>query len=337
MTSFNSARIKLTIWYILIVAIISFSFSAFIHRGVISEIERGFQIAEFRLRDPNNLHLFIPREVALDILSDDLEDARKAVTTRLIIINGIIIVSAGLAGYFLAGKTLQPIEAAVEEQKRFTADASHELKTPLTSLRTELEVAIRDNKISLKDAKNLLKSNLEEVINLQRLSENLMKLTRYSQGNNGLKIENLDFMELIKESIKTVRPMATKKEIKIINEVNKFTIQADRISIIELLVILLDNAVKYSPKKSVVVISSELQRNKVIISVQDKGIGIASEDLPHLFDRFYRSDLSRNKSEVDGYGLGLAIAKEIVDKHKGTIVVRSILGKGSAFTVSLPL
>ena len=131
--------------------------------------------------------------------------------------------------------------------------------------------------------------------------------------------------------------MAKKKEIKIANEVSKLSTKADKISIIELIVILLDNAIKYSPKKSVVVISSELQRNKVVLSVSDKGVGISYKDLPHLFDRFYRADSSRNKSEVEGYGLGLAIAKEIIDKHKGTISVRSILGKGSTFTVSLPL
>jgi len=127
MTRFSSARLKLTLWYLIIVAIVSFSFSAIIYNGVVSDLERGFQMAEFHIQSPKNV--FVPRKIALQILEDDFELAKKAVTIRLLSINAIIIAASGIAAYILAGKTLEPIELAVEQQKRFTADASHELRT----------------------------------------------------------------------------------------------------------------------------------------------------------------------------------------------------------------
>ncbi|OGM31510.1 hypothetical protein A2803_02115 [Candidatus Woesebacteria bacterium RIFCSPHIGHO2_01_FULL_44_21] len=335
MTRFSSARLKLTLWYLIIVAIVSFSFSAIIYNGVVSELERGFQIAEFHVQSPNNV--FVPRKIALQILKDDFELAKKAVTIRLLSINAIIIAASGIAAYILAGKTLEPLQLALEEQKRFTADASHELKTPLTALRTELEVALRDKKLNLKDAKNMLKSNLEEVANLQNLSENLMKLTRYSQGINGIRFNRLNIKIPLEQAIKKVTPMAKAKNIKLRKDISNIEIKADSQSLEELFIILLDNAIKYSPEKSVVIISTLVHRNKVAVDVADQGVGIAKADIPHLFDRFYRADVSRNKTKADGYGLGLAIAKEIVERHKGEISVRSIVDKGSTFTVLLPI
>jgi len=332
---FISTRLRLTIWYLAIVAIVSFSFSAIIYNGVVSEIERSFKMAEFHLTSPS---IFIPsRLVALKVLNDDFSQAKRAVAIRLISINGIIIAASGIAAYILAGKTLAPIEEALEEQKRFTANVSHELKTPLTALRTELEVALRAKKLTLKNAKNLLRSNLEEAVNLQNLSENLMKLNKYSQNINGIKHERVNISEAINEAVKKISPMAKKKMIQLQTEANEnIYIKADEQSVVELLVTLLDNAVKYSPEKSVVMVATTTVRNKLAIEVHDQGVGVAKENIPHLFDRFYRAEVSRNKTKEDGYGLGLAIAKEIVEKHKGSISVRSIVGKGSTFTVTLP-
>jgi signal transduction histidine kinase len=279
---------------------------------------------------------FIPRQAALEILRDDLETAKSLVLARLINVNIIIIAASGIAAYILAGKTLKPLEETLEEQKRFTADASHELKTPLTALRTEIEVALRDRKLNLKKAKSLLRSNLEEVIGLQNLSENLVRLTRYSQDTSVVNFEKVNIAEVIDEAIKKISPMAKQKAIRLVREVKETSLKADKQSLIELLVILLDNAIKYSPEKSAVTVSAHCARHRLEIKIHDQGIGIAKKDIPHLFDRFYRADASRNKNKIDGTGLGLAIAKEIVEKHRGKISVRGSLGKGSTFTVSLP-
>lgn len=331
---FFNTRIRLTIWYIAIVAIVSFSFSAIIYRGVITDLERGFMMAEAHLTNPGPFTP--PRFVTLSILSEDFEKAKHAVAIRLISINGVIIAASGIAAYILAGKTLEPLQLALEEQKRFTADAGHELKTPLTALRTELEVALRDKKTTLRDVKALLKSNLEEVISLQRLSENLMLLNRYSQTHNGLHTSELNGREIIEKATKKLEPLAKAKKIKIAANLADAKIKADAQSLEELIVILLDNAIKYSPEKSVVEVRSEVYRNNFTIEVKDHGTGISKEDQEHLFDRFYRADVSRTKNKADGFGLGLAIAKEIVERHKGEISVSSKLGQGSTFTIVLP-
>lgn len=331
---FFNTRLRLTLWYLAIVAIVSFSFSWIIYRGVITDLERGFMMAEARLTAQG---IITPRRIiALNILGEDFEKAKKTVAIRLISINGIILAASGIAAYILAGKTLEPLREAMDEQKRFAADASHELKTPLTALRTELEVALRDKKLSLENARNMLKSNLEEVINLQNLSENLMKLNRYSQNVNGIKFEKISISEVVDQAVKKVLPLARKKSIHFTKEVKEIVINADKLSLTELLVILLDNAVKYSPNKSTVTISTAAQRNKIALMVSDYGVGIAKRDIPNLFNRFYRADSSRTKNAADGYGLGLAIAREIVEKHKGEISVRSKLGEGTTFKIVLP-
>lgn len=128
-------------------------------------------------------------------------------------------------------------------------------------------------------------------------------------------------------------PLAQKKTIRIQKDVVSTTVSGDRANVLELCVILLDNAIKYSQERREVSIRVQQSQRNVEITVIDHGTGIAKKDLPHIFDRFYRADSSRTR---DGYGLGLAIAKKIVELHRGTITVESELGKGSTFTVALP-
>lgn len=320
-----------------IVAIVSFAFSAIIYNGVVADIAHSFQMAELRIQNPVGSPLVIPKRTVLKILQEDFENAKRAVVWRLLKVNGVIILASGIAAYVLAGKTIKPIEEALEEQKRFTADAGHEIKTPLTALRTELEVALRDKKLTLKDSKAILKSNLEEVISLQKLSENLMLLNRYSKKHNGMHFNEVSIKEIIEKATKTLKPMADEKNIKINLDLANIETKGDSQSLEELMIILIDNAIKYSEKKSKIEITSEVSRNKTIIKVKDYGAGISKEDQEHLFDRFYRADSSRNKTKADGYGLGLAIAKEIVERHKGNISVESGFGKGSTFRVALPI
>lgn len=351
---FAKARIKLTLWYLVIIMLISSSFSIIIYSLVnneLQDIETGA-----RLRWQRQTQRLLPLwedysmqqqmqglpapEIPEDLQAPDLTVvaiARSRVQRFLLFVNFIILAAAGLAGYFLAGKTLRPIQEMVDEQSRFISDASHELRTPLTSLRTELEVNLLDKRLKLDEAKKLLKSNLEDVIHLQTLSNNLMKLTRYSKGHNGLHFEKINLTEVVAESTKKVLPMAKVKNIKIVNNSKDISLEADKMSLGELLVILLDNAIKYSSKDTKVTIDTSSTKRSTIIKVIDQGIGIGKEDLEHLFDRFYRADLSRTKTGADGYGLGLAIAKQIVERHKGQISVTSKLNSGSSFTVILPL
>ncbi len=340
---FHSARIKLTAWYLLIIMLISISFSVAIYRVLASELNRVERMqrvrVERRLPEPGqilpNPEGITPRSFFLD--PELIAETKNRLWVILIFINTMILgVSTGL-GYFLAGRTLRPIKEMVDEQNQFITGASHELRTPLTSLKTEIEVNLRDKKLTLDGAKKLLKSNLEDVNNLQVLSDGLIRLTQFQKGTSGLTFMEVSLSSIFNESIKKVANLAKNKKIEITNKVNDLKIQGNKQTLVELLVIFLDNAIKYSPQKTKIKLTSKKTDNHVLVYITDQGIGIEEKDLPHLFDRFYQADKARTKSEMTGYGLGLSIAKQIVEKHHGSIKVQSQPKKGTVFTVQLPV
>ena len=331
---FKSARIKLTAWYLLIIMAVSLFFSAAIYRGVGMEFRHRLEMIEGRLRG-EGFQMRLPPRSAIFFL-DDLEAAKERVFLMLVWANGVILVFSAAAGWFLAGRTLAPIEKAMEEQKRFVADASHELRTPLTALKTSLEVGLRDKKLDLREAKLLLKSNLEEVEGMHTLSNNLLGLARLQANSHVLEFENVSAREMAKSVRRKIESMAKLKKVDLKLKVESVEIRVNRASFEELLVILLDNAIKYTPAKGKVSLKIGRSKGRTLFEVADTGIGISSKDLPHIFDRFYRADQSRSKNQVAGYGLGLALAKKIVKLHGGTIKVESRLGKRSIFTVIIP-
>jgi signal transduction histidine kinase len=265
-----------------------------------------------------------------------LESARKRLLFTLITINIGILASSGMAGYFLAGRTLKPIKQMVEEQNRFVTDASHELNTPLTALKTSIEVSLRDKKLTAKKAREILQSNLEEVDSLQLLSNDLIKLTQYQKTNGSMLIKAYPLHTIIAKAVEKVSPLSYKKHIHISFSIPPLRIEADERSLTELFIILLDNAIKYSKDETTITITAMKTDGKVSIALSDQGIGIKKEDVPYIFDRFFRSDKSRSKQTTIGYGLGLSIAKRIVAIHNGTITVKSIEEKGTTFTIILP-
>lgn len=325
---FSSARIRLTLLYLFTTALISGAFSILLYRVISQELERSFRAFELRSQMSS---IFIQRNV----LEEDLEEAKRALARRILYMNGFILTGAGLAGYFLADKTLRPIEEIYKNQKRFIGDASHELRTPLTVLRSEIEVSLRDKNISTKETKAILNSNLDEVIKMQNLVNYLLELNRYETGTNISK-EKTNISVLTKNVIKKLKNLADQK--KLVVKSNFKTVQAsvDPTSFEQLVTILLDNAIKYS-EKGVIKIFLARKGRSLEFSVTDNGIGIAKNDLDKIFDRFYRSDISRTKDSKEGYGLGLSIAKSIVDLHGGEIWVKSKPGFGSTFFVKIPL
>lgn len=333
---FKKARVKLTAWYLLIIMTISISFSAFIYGTVTMEFQRRFDNIERRL-EFEELGLRPPVGDPSYFLQD-LQESRKNVFFILLYTNGVILVLSTLAGYILAGKTLSPIEAALDEQKRFVADASHELKTPLTALQTTIEVSLRDKKLNIKDAKEILKSNLEETQRLSKLATDLLTLTRYQSGNGNFTLSKSNIKNIVKDVYKSLLPVINKKDIKVKLTLDDISLNINKDSIYQLVTILLDNAIKFSNKgKGVIYVSVGKEHNLLVLKVKDNGIGIPKKDIPYIFDRFYRVDQSRSKHEIDGFGLGLSMAKRIVELHKGTINVESTLGKGSTFKVNIPL
>jgi signal transduction histidine kinase len=347
---YRSARIRLTAWYLLIIMCVSIFFSVLIFHFMSRELEQEFHRAELR-HQAMDFGLQLPRRFSMQsedlherlrniapkyLTQDDLQIVRKSVIQRLFIINILILFASAALGYFLAGKTLRPIEQTLEEQKRFISDASHELKTPLTALQTSIEVALRDKKLNILGAKEVLRENLSDVDKLKKLTNDLLSLSRYQQKNGNFIKERFDISEAVDDVLKIISPIAQKKDIEINSNYRSFSINSHKESLEKLLIILLDNAVKYTPTNGAIWLTVKVNKKSVKIVVRDSGKGISKEDLPHIFDRFYRTDESRSKNQEAGYGLGLSIAKEIIDLHKGTIHVDSKVGKGSTFVVSLP-
>ncbi|MDO8657133.1 MAG: HAMP domain-containing sensor histidine kinase [Candidatus Levybacteria bacterium] len=331
---FQSARLKLTAWYLVIIMVISIFFSFAIYTGVNVEFRR-FERMQERIKERQDEGL--PFNGRPRFNPEVINQARARVITILGIINLSILGIAGATGYFLAGRTLKPIKKMVDEQNRFIEDASHELRTPLTSLRSEIEVGLRNKKLNLENSKMLLQSNLEEVVSLQMLSDNLLELAQTEKSINSFDFTNVSIIDVIDNAIKKLDGPIKEKQIKIEKKVEDVNIPGIQDRVKELFVLLLDNAIKYNPPKSKISIKTERDNGMIKITVKDNGIGIEEEDLPYVFDRFYRASKSRSKEQVSGYGLGLSIAKKIVILHNGTIAIESKINKGTTFVVELPL
>ena len=334
---FKNARLKLTAWYLIIIMSVSLGLSVFLYKVQVREIERlEFAI---RVRQERQFEQFMGNRPPPPFVPDPdvLEDARQRIIMLLAIVNGGILIVAGGLGYFLAGRTLRPIQDMLDEQNRFISDASHELKTPLTSLKSAFEVYLRNKKPTLSKAETLVEESLVETNKLQQLAESLLLLAQYKKMNGSSEFKGVEIESVISESVKRIKAKAIRSNIKIKERVNNFKVQGDRYRLVDLIIILLDNAIKYSKKGDSILVSTVASENNGQIKIKDKGVGISGEDLPHIFDRFYRADVSRSKTQIDGYGLGLAIAKEIATQHQGKIEVESEIDKGSIFTVTLPL
>lgn len=278
-----------------------------------------------------------PRYIARleDNRLEELRIARSRVLMRLIIINLVILMGGGLLSYYLAQRTLRPIEKAHEALERFTADASHELRTPIAAMQNEIEVALMDPQLTLKDAKQQLQSNLEELAKLTMLSEGLLRLAQLS--NDKIVFKKLSAKTIIEDAISHVLRRAEQKNILLeTSKIKDAKFMGDKSSMAEAVVVLLDNAIKYSSSNSTVSVRVFEKAKTVNIAIKDKGMGIKATQLPHIFERFYRADAARAKQESGGYGIGLSIAKTITDLHGGSISVKSTPGKGSTFTVHLP-
>lgn len=328
---FNSTLLKLSLIYVGILMILSISFSVVLYNVSSTELDRGLGNQARVLRNmPPNGNPFLDE---LERIRDQqINESAQNLRTKLIYFNIIIFISSLIASYFLAKITLRPIEESMEAQNRFTADASHELRTPLTAMKSEIEVNLRDENLNIKGAKELLKSNLEEISKLEYLSTALLKLAK-TEKNDKKAFEQVELSEILESVIEKATKLADKKNIVVKGKLKKIKIHGDSASLTELFIILLDNAIKYSPKNSQIKIEILKKDKHTEVAISDQGIGIKASELPYIFNRFYRADVSRSKEKVDGYGLGLSIAKQIADLHDAKIWVESKSGKGSKFFV----
>lgn len=330
---FKSAKIQLTLWYMLIIFCISGLFSVFIYTGINGELEHMKRLQEIRIR--KEIRGFVPQRKEPMLEIDEIIAVQRRLRIILLLVNAGIICIAGVAAYFLAGKTLNPIQEMVEEQNRFITDASHEIRTPLTAMKTSIEVNLRDTKLSLTEAKELLKDNLNDINTLKNLSDNLLTLSTIKHSKKI--IQQISLEEILNHSLEKVKYLIDAKDITLKKDIQDVTILGEKERFIEVFIIFFDNAIKYSPIKSTIHLSSKKIDGHAQVIIQDEGVGISEKDIPHIFERFYRADTSRTQSSQEGYGLGLSIAKEILDSHKATIKVKSEVEKGTTFIISFPI
>ncbi len=304
---------------------------------------------------------------------DDMQDTLERLLAILLISVPMLVIIAGISGYFLAARALIPIDQisstarrisaedlsarlnipitddevgrltqtlndmlarlddSFQRERQFTNDASHELRTPLTAMQAILGM-IREKRRTPEEYEQALDDLNEESDRLRTLVENLLRLARGEKQNNNL-FEEVNLSILLKDVSDSLRPLAEAKKLSLNCQTSEnLIVLGDSDELIRLFVNLLDNAIKYTEHGGINISASENEKN-ILVKVEDTGIGIPAEHIQHIFNRFYRVEESRT---LRGAGLGLAIAKEIINAHGGKIEIQSKIGKGSVFTVSLP-
>lgn len=318
----DRATLKLTAIYTTIIMVMSIGFSVVLGYVVINAArQNGPKMPEIfhRMQFDDEFN------AAYDEYMDSVE---SKVTSSLLLFNiGILLVGAGVS-YMLARQTLKPIERAMDDETRFVSDASHELRTPLATMRMENEVLLRDKEATKADYKAEIKSNLEEIDKLRKLTDSLLKLS----SNKQLEMADFQVGDAVFAAVDRISRSAEAKDIELVNNLKDFTVNSNIDALSEVIYIYLDNAVKYSPKGGKIEIFNS---DKHSISVRDHGSGIDPKDLPNIFNRFYRADKSRNS---EGFGLGLSLASRIAEQLGGKATAANNAGdnaSGATFTIKL--
>ncbi len=335
---FAKTSFRLTAVYLLILMVISLFFSVTLFTVSAHEIDRGlrrqdtfFESQPIRGFAPNSAlqeQFIASRETAA-------KDAKNRVLVSLVLINVIILLLGGGVSYVLARRSLRPIEEAHQSLEQFTADASHELRTPIAAMRSEIEVALMQPKLTIKEAKTVLSSNLEELETLTQLTSGLLSIARLEENSVVTSVQKVE--PIIQTAIKRLEQKAKLQNIKVHPAFTAgLTVRANAESLSEALSTILDNAIKYSSPKSSIDVTTSKSKQHTIIKIKDYGIGIQPDDLPHVFERFYRADTARSKAGAGGHGLGLAIARQLIEHQNGTISITSTPKKTTVVTVTLP-
>ena len=304
----------------------------FSHSNEIGQLSTVMMTSKKIINDRTVQTLYVGKDVTA------LYSGLQKATYAQVVLGFVALLIASAIGYFMAGRALIPLKEAYDKQKQFAADASHELRTPLAVVMSSADLLLADPSIQNPFLRQVLEDLKSEVKKMTNLVSDLLMVARSDNNALKVKIQRLDLTEILKQVIRTMTPIAEKKNIRLAGEdFRKVMINADEQRIKQLTIILVDNAIKYTPEGGAVLVRLEnVDESRAVFAVMDSGIGIAPEDLDKVFERFYRVDKARSR-EMGGNGLGLAIAAEIVKLHEGKISVASKLGEGTKFTVELKI
>lgn len=260
---------------------------------------------------------------------------------RTLILNCLLVWALAMAafffvGLFLSSLALRPVETAWKQQRQFVADASHELKTPLTVILANTGIVLAHPSDTVAVQSKWLEYTQEEARQMKGLVEDLLFLAKSDAARQEFQTAQVDLSELVQGCLLPFEPVAFEAGVRLDAQVDPdLMLTGDEAQLRRLVRILLDNGVKYAGAEGAVSLTLTRQQDKLRLTVRNTGTPIPPEHLPHLFERFYRADAARNRAQ-GGYGLGLAIAKAIVEHHRGRISVSSSAESGTVFTVLLP-
>jgi signal transduction histidine kinase len=265
----------------------------------------------------------------------DQDQVLNQLFVGLITLGTFSMALVGATSWWLAGRALRPAQEAWERQQRFIASASHELRAPLTLIRASAEVALRDLPPDESDQRALLHDVLAESDHMRRLVDDLLTLTRLDSGQLTLTKETVDLTALLASIQRQAARLGEQRGVAVELADVGGLVQADTERLQQVLLIALDNALRYTPAGGRITLAATPMERTVQIRVADTGCGIAPEHLPHIFERFYRADPARGR-ENGNAGLGLSIAKGLVEAMRGRITVESTVGVGTTVVISLP-
>jgi signal transduction histidine kinase len=278
-------------------------------------------------------HGFKDRITIVETEGDPIQNTSDDIEMLIYFVDGFLLLGIGFASYFLAGKTLKPIKEALDAQKKFSADASHDLRTPLAMIITESEVTLQSKKSTEGEFKKTVESNLEEAKKMSKLVNELLLISRGDNQATRYSFTEIDLHNFIERMISKVKYQAENKGLKIkLCEYKKVLIPVDKDNFERAISNIIQNAIKYTNQGTITIDARE-ENKKVTITISDTGVGIDQKDLPYIFDRFYKAEHSRNDNSSSG--LGLSIAKLIIEEHKGSIGIESEVNRGTVAIITM--
>ena len=303
--------------------------SEIIHNGVFTFTENNYTFRELCI-SRENIKIRVIRNI-----NSELSSLKQLFITILIGIIISIIITYFIALY-LTRKALIPIETAWNNQAKFIQDASHELRTPITVVSSKLQRLLTVPNNTINDEVETIADMMSETRRLKKIIQDLLTLTK-EDAVVKINVETFDLEELLSEIYKDYVDISQvqNKNMTFSTNINNKIIKSDRLKLRQLIILFIDNAFKYTNENDRISISLEELDNKIVCNIKDSGIGIKEEDLPYIFDRFFRSDNVRSQ-DIDGSGIGLSIAKMLSISLNCTIDVKSKIGEGTSFKINIP-
>jgi signal transduction histidine kinase len=266
---------------------------------------------------------------------DLANEFREHLRNILLVVDPIVLILASVASYFFAAETLRPIEDTYRAQQRFMGDVAHELRTPLSVLKSGAENILRHDRAP-DEYKEFVLESVEEVDRMKGLSDDLLFLLKNNNGREVVK-GKVDLASLAAKQVTRFQAYAQEREVNLDNNTSDAVyVMGAQDDLTRLVQNLLKNAIDYNKAGGSVHVKVETKHNTVVLSVEDSGIGIAKKDLPKIFERFYKTDRSRTQESGASTGLGLSIVREIAVEHGATVSVKSTEGKCTTIAVAFP-